>query len=326
MTPTATKPARKIKSPPPYRKPYWDADRGEWRYRGRIGHTIALDDVAEHALSQGKGERERGFAGKAMSRAGVVADQGAGSVASGADRVADYFGSHQTFDFGSVGGAIVTAFAGLMTLVLFELLLSPRGSVATSRLLAFANAGINALVAPENPLFGGSGKTASQTSPSSTSGSGSTTTQPVAYTTSTPASSTSTLGKVIGTPYAGTHAVAFNTAGGSNNWESENAYDFSAPVGTPIYAPVAGTIGSQFGSLGSGGRFAGLRLHLIGAANEFYLAHLSAFATGIKPGVKVQAGQLLGYSGEANGVAHLHFAQKIGSLTDPSTWAQLLGL
>lgn len=120
-------------------------------------------------------------------------------------------------------------------------------------------------------------------------------------------------GKVIGTPYTGTHAKAFNVAGGSDNWESENANDIAIPVGTPIYAVADGTIGSQFGSLGQGGRFAGLRLHLVGARNEWYYAHLSKFAPGLQPGMHVHAGQLLGYSGEANGVAHLHIAARSGA-------------
>jgi murein DD-endopeptidase MepM/ murein hydrolase activator NlpD len=111
--------------------------------------------------------------------------------------------------------------------------------------------------------------------------------------------------KVIGTPYAGTHTLG--------NWESDNAIDLAAPIGSPIYATQSGTIGSQFGSLGEGGRFAGLRLHLKTPGNEFYYAHLSSFAPGIKPGVRVKAGQLLGYSGEANGVAHLHIGARSGN-------------
>lgn len=113
-------------------------------------------------------------------------------------------------------------------------------------------------------------------------------------------------GKVIGTPYAGTHTLG--------NWESDRALDVAVPIGTPIYAPFAGTIGSQFGSLGAsaGSRFAGLRLHVVGPQNEWYGAHLSRFAPGIKPGVGVQRGQLLGYSGSAAGVAHLHEALKTG--------------
>jgi murein DD-endopeptidase MepM/ murein hydrolase activator NlpD len=123
----------------------------------------------------------------------------------------------------------------------------------------------------------------------------------------------STRFKLIGVPYQGTHAKAFNVRGGSDNWESENAVDVAVPIGTPIRAVASGTIGTRFGSLGSGGRFAGLRLHLQTDGNDFYYAHLSKFAPGIKPGTRVQAGQIIGYSGEANGVAHLHLATATGT-------------
>jgi murein DD-endopeptidase MepM/ murein hydrolase activator NlpD len=118
-------------------------------------------------------------------------------------------------------------------------------------------------------------------------------------------------GKLIGTPGSGTHSYSE----GPNNWESDNAVDVAVPIGTPIRAPFTGVIGTQFGSLGSGGRFAGLRAHVIGADNEAYLAHLSKFAPGIQPGTHVQAGQIIGYSGEANGVAHLHFGLRNGNPT-----------
>jgi murein DD-endopeptidase MepM/ murein hydrolase activator NlpD len=126
------------------------------------------------------------------------------------------------------------------------------------------------------------------------------------------------MGKLIGTPFQGTHAKAFNVQGGSDNWESENAVDIAAKVGSPIYAVANGRIGSQFGSLGEGGRFAGLRLHLQTGGNDFYYAHLSKFAPGIKPGTVVRKGQVIGYSGEANGVAHLHFSAQHG---DPRSYA-----
>jgi len=116
--------------------------------------------------------------------------------------------------------------------------------------------------------------------------------------------------RIIGSPYSGTHTVG--------NWESDNAFDLAMPVGSPVYAVASGTIGPQFGLLGSKDpRFAGQRLHLNSPAGEFYYAHLSAFAPGIKPGTRVSAGQLLGYSGEANGVAHLHFA---ANRTNPLTF------
>jgi murein DD-endopeptidase MepM/ murein hydrolase activator NlpD len=111
-------------------------------------------------------------------------------------------------------------------------------------------------------------------------------------------------GKVIGTPYHGTHTLG--------NWESDRALDISVPVGTPVRAPFGGVIGSQFGSLGSSGRFQGLRLHVASPANEWYGAHLSRYAPGIKPGVRVKPGQVVGYSGSASGVAHLHEALRSG--------------
>lgn len=122
-----------------------------------------------------------------------------------------------------------------------------------------------------------------------------------------------TGGKLIGTPHAGTHTLG--------NWESDNAVDIAVPVGTPVYAPAAGTIGRQFGSLGSSNpRMAGLRLHLLTPGEEFYLAHLSRFAPGLAPGQAVQAGQLLGFTGSANGVAHLHAGTRTG---DPRRWVTL---
>lgn len=121
------------------------------------------------------------------------------------------------------------------------------------------------------------------------------------------------IGKIIGKPFEGTHAKAFNVSGGSDNWESENAVDVSTPVGTPIYAPISGIIGKT-GSLGKGGRFEGIRVNLHSTADNFYFAHLSA--VNVREGDRVNAGQLLGYSGSANGVPHLHFAVENGSPFD----------
>lgn len=116
--------------------------------------------------------------------------------------------------------------------------------------------------------------------------------------------------KPLGQPYQGTHSVAMNVPSGSNNWESENAIDLGTPIGTPIYAVANGTIGSQIGPMGTG-RFAGNRVHLVTKGNEFYYAHLSKLA--VKAGQTVQKGQLIGYSGAADGVAHLHIAAKNGN-------------
>lgn len=108
-------------------------------------------------------------------------------------------------------------------------------------------------------------------------------------------------GKLIGTPYSGTHTLG--------NWESDKAVDIAVPVGTPVVAPADGVIGSQIGALGSNNpRMAGLRVHLDGPADSFYFAHLSKL--NVRPGQRVRAGQIIGWSGAANGVAHLHFASE----------------
>lgn len=119
-------------------------------------------------------------------------------------------------------------------------------------------------------------------------------------------------GQVIGRPYQGTHVPG---AGGvAANWESDNAWDIGVPVGTPVYAVADGTIGSQFGRLGSTNlALQGLRLHLETQKGEAYYAHLSRYASGIHPGARVRAGQVIGYTGSANGVAHLHYAVTPGS-------------
>lgn len=112
-------------------------------------------------------------------------------------------------------------------------------------------------------------------------------------------------GSLIGTPHSGTHTLG--------NWQSDNAVDIGVPVGTPVVAVAPGSVGPNFGSLGKGGRFAGLRMTLNTAGNAFYYAHLSRFAPGVQPGASLSAGQVIGYSGSANGVPHLHFGQMVGN-------------
>lgn len=113
-----------------------------------------------------------------------------------------------------------------------------------------------------------------------------------------------------GGPGAGTHSFS----SGPNNWESDNAVDFMVPVGTPVYAVSTGRVGARFGSLNSSNpRMAGLRLSVVGGPQRStYYSHLSRFAPGVRPGVNVRRGQLLGYSGSANGAAHLHLGFQSG--------------
>lgn len=110
-------------------------------------------------------------------------------------------------------------------------------------------------------------------------------------------------GQINGRPYQGTHS--------RGNWQSDNAIDLNVPVGTPIYAVTDGTIGSRIGPIDSSDpRLQGQRLTLEGGGNAFFYAHLSELA--VKAGEHVRKGQLLGYSGSANGVPHLHLGVQNG--------------
>jgi hypothetical protein len=103
----------------------------------------------------------------------------------------------------------------------------------------------------------------------------------------------------------GTHDPAFNEANGSGNWQSIWAVDLGVPVGTPVYATFSGRIVSVHS--GGSGRFAGIGVGLDSDRGlAAYYAHLSS--VDVAPGQTVAAGQIIGATGEANGVAHLHFA------------------
>jgi murein DD-endopeptidase MepM/ murein hydrolase activator NlpD len=108
--------------------------------------------------------------------------------------------------------------------------------------------------------------------------------------------------KIIGTPYTGTHTLG--------NWQSDRAVDIAVPKGTPVYAVVGGKVtraGKLPGNLGA--RFTGLRVQL---GDEEWFGHLSRLV--VRAGQTVAPGQLIGYSGEANGVEHLHYARRTGGL------------
>lgn len=119
--------------------------------------------------------------------------------------------------------------------------------------------------------------------------------------------------------------------GFSNDWGALRAAspaghqgtDIFALKGTPLVAVTNGTIGDQFGPQNIGG----FRLHLIGDDGvDYYYAHLNndtpgtddgqggaqtAYAPGIAPGVRVAAGQVIGYVGDSGDAEptppHLHF-------------------
>ena len=81
--------------------------------------------------------------------------------------------------------------------------------------------------------------------------------------------------------------------------------DFAAPMGTPIMASGDGVI-KKAGWCGGGGKCVKIKHN---TTYQTVYAHMSKFARGIKPGVRVKQGQTIGYvgsTGKSTG-PHLHY-------------------
>jgi len=93
--------------------------------------------------------------------------------------------------------------------------------------------------------------------------------------------------------------------------------DWSDDIGTPVFAAGNGVVMSADWNSGGYGRRIELQ-HLNGYMTTY--SHLSGFARGIEPGVKVRQGQVIGYVG-STGLStgpHLHYEVLInGSFVDP---------
>jgi murein DD-endopeptidase MepM/ murein hydrolase activator NlpD len=98
-----------------------------------------------------------------------------------------------------------------------------------------------------------------------------------------------------------------------------HALDILAPRGTPVVAAVDGTIRKLFNS-GAGGitiyQFDGDETMV------YYYAHLDRYADGVREGLTVRQGDVIGYVGTTGnappGTPHLHFA--IARLTPQKEW------
>jgi murein DD-endopeptidase MepM/ murein hydrolase activator NlpD len=94
---------------------------------------------------------------------------------------------------------------------------------------------------------------------------------------------------------------------GSRKWH--NGLDLPAPTGTPIYAPIAGTV--YAGEDGTSGKYIKLAHSDPSYPDviQTVYCHLSRFGSGISTGVRVAAGQLIGYVGSTGRSTgpHLHF-------------------
>lgn len=98
-----------------------------------------------------------------------------------------------------------------------------------------------------------------------------------------------------------------------------DAVDLGVPYGTRVFAMFVGVISPRgtafdgYGASNSGDpKLAGLRFHLVSEDETLFYTHLSRLS--VTPGQKVEVGQLLGYSGKANGAEHLHIAALNGNI------------
>jgi len=99
------------------------------------------------------------------------------------------------------------------------------------------------------------------------------------------------------------------------------AIDILAPAGTPVVAADDGRIAKLFTS-----KPGGLTIYQFDPQQQlaYYYAHLQGYAAGVKEGMAVHRGELIGYVGSTGnadpGTPHLHFA--VFRLGTPPKWWQ----
>jgi len=100
-------------------------------------------------------------------------------------------------------------------------------------------------------------------------------------------------------------------------YRAHHGIDYAAPTGTPVFSIGDGRITKKAYQRGGGGRY--LKIKHNGVYSTCYM-HLSRYAKGMRPGVSVKQGQIIGYVG-MTGVAtgpHLDFrVYKYGSAINP---------
>jgi murein DD-endopeptidase MepM/ murein hydrolase activator NlpD len=97
-----------------------------------------------------------------------------------------------------------------------------------------------------------------------------------------------------------------------NNWRAHTGVDFAAPQGTRVLA----TADAQVLSVGrKGGYGNAIELRHSGGITTLY-GHLSAFASGLRPGSRVRQGEVIGFVGKTGYATgpHLHYEFKIGGV------------
>lgn len=100
-------------------------------------------------------------------------------------------------------------------------------------------------------------------------------------------------------PGGGTHSFG-------QNWQSSWGWDLlHAAMELPVRAPFSGVV--KTAGQGGTGRFAGAKVGIEGdGPHSCFLTHMSRITVAL--GERVDAGQVIGTTGQAAGVWHLHFA------------------
>ena len=104
----------------------------------------------------------------------------------------------------------------------------------------------------------------------------------------------------------------------SGNWKQHKGIDFAAATGTPIRASGDGVVATAGVQNGYGNMV--VLKHWANYSTAY--AHMSGFAPGIKKGVKVSQGDVIGYVGTTGWStgAHLHYEFRVANeARDPST-------
>ncbi|MGH2945813.1 MAG: lytic murein transglycosylase [Solirubrobacteraceae bacterium] len=112
-------------------------------------------------------------------------------------------------------------------------------------------------------------------------------------------------GAIIATP-------ADHRARPLGNWQSDNGVDIGVPAGTDVLAVENATVEQTGGSppRHGSGVIGGYSVTLRTADNAFFYTHMTRVL--VRPGQHLKAGEVLGTSGSANRVDHLHLAVEQG--------------
>ncbi|WP_375404219.1 M23 family metallopeptidase [uncultured Sphingomonas sp.] len=122
--------------------------------------------------------------------------------------------------------------------------------------------------------------------------------------------SSPSMGELV-IPVAGVARAAIRDSWGDarSGGRGHRGLDVMAAEGTPVVAAVAGRVEKLFDS-----ELGGTTLYLRSADGrwQYYYAHLKGYAGGVREGMKVRAGEVLGYVGDTGdagkGNHHLHFS------------------